>query len=190
MKRSCYVPVLLLLAAGLALVSTPLWARDPGCNIASLTLDVENLPPGWESPWVVVPPALETLGAKDGDGRYMENGQSTASHTVSQYSGSWLAVFHLWFERETFFPSVGWDWSDLERIEFRRIFADEYRVQCGESNMQHLDTRCTAILRYGPYISDFTSNIREGAMSVDDFEEIVLKIDGMFRSCIQPHADD
>ena len=79
------------------LITACLWVgvrqENPKCDFDSLFLDVEEMPVGWEVKWVVLPPALDRLGAQQAQEFFMENGLNTASHTIYRYSNRWLAVF-------------------------------------------------------------------------------------------------
>lgn len=182
-KKLCIVAALFLAISIAACVLTIARRENPKCSINSLVLDEEGMPEGWSNKWGVLPPALEPLGAQQAYRMIMQNGNETAGHTVYQYSNRWLAAFHVWFDREMFFPSVGWDWSELQGASSLPLHADQWQIKCGDSNYPSLGNSCTAVLRYGPYISDFGSSIQEGVMSTEEFIEIVLKIDELFSSC-------
>jgi hypothetical protein len=183
-KKLCIVAVLFLAISVAACILAITRKESSKCSINSLIVDEERMPEGWSNKWGVLPPALELLGAQQAYCMIIQNGNETASHTVYQYSNAWLAAFHVWFDRETFFPSVGWDWSDLERANDLSLHADQRQIKCGTGNYPLLGDQCTAILRYGTYVSDFGSSIdEEGAMSTEEFIEIVLKIDELFSSC-------
>jgi hypothetical protein len=177
--------VAVFLLAVLVVVGTLTVVRreNQKCSIDSLVLGEEGMPEGWKKEWSILPPALDTLGAQHAYSIFMQNGDETAHHTVYHYSNEWLAIFHIWFDDEVFFPTVGWDWSELEGANRLSLDADQQQIRCGDSNDPYLGSRCAAVLRYGPYISDFSSSTREGVMSTEDFEQIVLQIDDLFRLC-------
>jgi hypothetical protein len=183
--KSCTVGAFFLLLLIAACVLIAAWEESSKCGIDPLVLGEEKMPEGWKTEWVVLPPALETLGAKEACGVFLKNNDETAHHTVYRYSNRWLASFHMWFDRETFFPSVGWEWSDLEGAEALPVRADQWQVECGASNYPLLGSRCAAAFRYGPYVSDFSSSIKEGVMSTEEFTETVLRIDELFDSCTE-----
>lgn len=186
MNKKLYTVAALSLVAFIAVgVLAINWRKSPQCNIHSLILDEERMPEGWKNQWAILPPALETLGAQHAYSIFMQNGNATAHHTVYQYSSRWRAVFHIWFEKEIFFPSAGWDWSELTEAGNLSLHADHRQIRCGNGNHLYLDNRCTAVFRYGFYISDFSSSVQEGVMSIDDFKEAVLKIDELFSSCAE-----
>lgn len=143
------------------------------------------MPEGWEVKWAVLPPALDSLGAQQAQSVFMENGLNTASHTIYRYSNRWLAAFRVRLHREVFFPSSGWDWSELAQSQNLPLQADDRQIRCGEGTLPILGNRCGAVLRYGPYLSDFSSSMEQGVMSIGEFEQIVLKIDDLFSSCLK-----
>lgn len=157
------------------------------CNIESLVLDEGNSLKGWrrgdEELYPMFLPVQDRLGAQQAFSNFMIRGNQEIGHTVYQYSNSWLAKSHLWLDREIFFPSVGWEWSEMKDTSPLSLRADQIQIQCGKSNLQYLDDGCVAVIRYGPYISDFTAFTQEGGMSTEEFKEFVLKVDELFRSC-------
>lgn len=184
MKRKSVIAVALFLVVSIAAcVLTFGSVENPKCSIISLVLEEEMMPEGWRNKWAILPPALDTLGAQEARRMIMQKGDGAAGHTVYQYSNRWLATLHFRFEKELFFPSVGWKWSRLEGVNSLPLHADQLQLKCGDSNDPHLGNSCTAVLRYGPYISDFSSSIQEGVMSTEEFKEIVLKIDELFSLC-------
>ena len=71
----------------------------------------------------------------------------------------------------------------MEGAKSLSLQADQRQIKCGESDNPYLDEMCAAVLRYGPYISDFSASIQEGTMSTEEFKQVVLEIDEIFRSC-------
>ena len=145
------------------------------------------MPEGWRNDLGFLPPALDALGAQEAFLMTMESDEGGAiSHTVYRYRNKWLATFHFWFDRAVFFPSVSTDWSELEQANRLPLHADQQQIQCGVANAPLLSDRCVAVLRYGPYISDLGSSVGEsGDIGIEEFMEIVLKIDKRFTSCAE-----
>lgn len=184
-EKSCVIAALFLMLPIAACVLITAWEESPKCSIEPIVLGEEEMPEGWETEWAIRPPALEKLGAQEAYGIFMQNNDGTAHHTVYRYSNRWLAAFHMWFDRETFFPSAGWEWSELNRTRTLPVHADQWQVKCGVGNYPLLGKRCAAALRYGPYVSDFSSSIQEGVMNTEEFTGIVLRIDELFGSCVE-----
>ena len=106
------------------------------------------------------------------------------SHAVYRYRNRWLAIFHFWFDKEVFFPSGCADWSELQEADSWPLHADQRYIRCSVATCPPLNDYCSAVLRYGLYISDFNvSTSGDGAISLEEFKEIVLKIDERFRLC-------
>lgn len=188
-KKSCMVTVLLLVLSIIVCVLTVAIKENPKCSVEFLVLDEDKMSEGWRNDLGFLPPALDALGAQEAFLMTMESDEGGAiSHTVYRYRNRRLATFHFWFDRETFFPSVGWTWKELEEANNLPLHADQQQIKCGTANpgFSLLGNQCTAVLRYGPYISDFGSSIgEEGDMSIEEFIETVLKIDERFRSCVE-----
>ncbi len=184
------IALFFLLITGCVLIITTI--EYPECNIVPLVLDEERMPGGWRRSGL----GTAFLAVQDRQVTqqayyiFMENGNGTESipphtahHTVYQYSNSWLATFYVWFEKESFFSSSGWQWSKLEGIDSLPLHADQIQIKCGDGNGPYYGDRCAAALRYGPYISDFSSSIQEEVMSTEEFKEMVLEIDELFGAC-------
>ena len=186
MKKRRYVIITLVFVFFIVACLLPIVRRgSQQCSIDSLVVDEGKMPEGWENKWTILPPALDALGAQEAYSIFMHNGNETASYAVFQYSNRWLATFHVWFDNEVFFPSVGWEWSELEGASSLPLNADQIQIKCGDSSLLHLDDRCTAVLRYGPYISNFSSSTQLGVMSTEEFKKVLLKIDDVFSSCVK-----
>lgn len=173
----------LLIVAGVLVIVRK---ENSRCSIEALAVDEKWMPEGWQNDDTfafTLLPEQNRSGAQQALYVPMDNEHYTAYHTVYLYPNKWLAVFHIWFYREKFFPSVGWEWSELEGSRNLPLHADQWQVKCGVGNYSLLGNRCAAVLRYGPYVSDFSSSIQEGVMSTEEFEEIVLEIDELFSSC-------
>jgi hypothetical protein len=184
MKRSLLLVALLLLTTCIVVgIGVVIRREKLECNVHALVLAEREMPEGWKEEWRVEPPALDRRGAKQAYGVFMQNDDETAHHTVYEYSNRTLAALHVSVDNQIFFPSVGWSWRELEGTGSLPLYADQRQIKCGHSNDPYLSDRCTAILRYGPYISDFSSTIREGVMSIDEFKQIVLRIDAQFGRC-------
>lgn len=186
-KKSCILVLALFLVFSLACVMIITGIEHPRCDITSLVLDEGNSLEGWhrgdEELYPEFLPVQDRLGAQQAFSNVMIKGNQQIGHTVYQYSNNWLAKFHMWFDRELFFPSVGWKWSEVKGVNNLSLHADQIHIYCGRSNLQYLDDGCVAVFRYGPYISDFTTFAEEGGVSTEEFEELVLKINELFRSC-------
>ena len=155
------------------------------CDLEGLLLQDNMMPLNWERLWKVLPPALPREGAQDALEVDYENQNELARHTIYRYKNGFLAFLFLRINKEVYFPSGGRTWSQLEGSEDWLLHGDERRIQCGNSNDPLLGFRCDAVLRYGQYISEFSSPIGEGGMSQEQFKAIVLAIDDRATFCLQ-----
>jgi hypothetical protein len=153
------------------------------CDIHALVLVEREMPDGWQKEWVIESPVLEQRGAGQVYRVFMRNGDKTAHHTVYKYSNRTLATLRIFVDNQLFFPSAVWTWRELEGTEGLPLCADQRQIRCGDSNDPYLGDRCTAVLRYGSYVSDFSSSVQERVMSVEEFKQIVLGIDARFCHC-------
>jgi len=190
-KRGCSVVLLLLLSAFVVCTLTIVKTEHPKCRIESLVLSEERMSGRWQifesDLWPAFLPRQDRLGAQEVYRTIMVNDDGrTIGHTVYRYRNRWLATFHFRFDRAAFFPSVSTDWSELEEVGDLSLHADQQQIQCGTANDPYLSDRCVAVLRYGSYISDFGSSIgEERDTSIEEFMEIVLKIDERFTACVE-----
>lgn len=159
--------------------------EQPKCTLDSLVLSDSDMPAGWRTQWTITPPALERKGAEQAYGITWLNDGGVAQHKIYQYSNRWLAAFHVHFNSKLYFPPGSWVWSDVEDIGQLSLQADQLWVKCGKSDDPYLDDRCAAVLRYGPYVSDFDSAMAAGKMSLEEFKQTLLKIDTLFGRCIR-----
>jgi len=184
MKRPLLLVGLLLVILCIVLgVGVAITREKLRCDVNTLVLAEGEMPEDWNLVWEIQPPALPRLGSRRAYGVFMQNGDETAHHTVYEYSNRTLAVLHITVENQTFFPSIGWNWRELEGTRGMPLCADQREIRCGDSDDPYLGSRCTAILRYGPYVSDFSSSVQEGVLSIEEFKQIVLKIDGQLCQC-------
>ena len=172
---------------GFILLTILLMFKDENlkCDVDLLVLDETKMPIGWKNKWGILPPALDTLGAEQAYGMSMEKNEEGAGHTVYKYRNKWLAIFYLRFNKEIYFPSMGWNWSELKEAKNLPLQADQIQIKCGDSNYKYLDDGCSAVLRYGSYISDFGLSRKDDKIPTEEFIDIVLKIDEQFRQCKQ-----
>jgi len=91
----------------------------------------------------------------------------------------------LRINNEVFFPSGLRTWLKLKESEDWLLNGDEVKIQCGDSDDPLLGFRCDAVIRYGQYISKFSSPIEKGVMSQEEFKATVLAIDDRIASCLQ-----
>ena len=184
-KKSWMIAVLLPLLPVVACALTLVIGEHPECSVEFLVLNEDKMSGGWRNDLGFLPPALPALGAQEAFRMVMKSDDGgTIGHTVYRYRNSWLAAFHFWFDRAVFFPSACTDWSDFQEANDLPLHADQQQIKCGIATCSPLADYCSAVLRYGPYISDFDSSIgEEGDMSIEEFIETVLKIDERFRSC-------
>ncbi len=183
-KKSCIIAVLLVLP--IVVCALPFVIREhPKCSVEFLVLDEDKMAGGWRNDLGFLPPALDALGAQEALLMTMKSDDNGAiSHAVYRYRNRWLAAFHFWLDGRGFFPSVSMHWSELEQADRLSLHADQQWIQCGISDDPILGDMCVAVLRYNSYISDFSAlTSGEGAISLEEFEEIVLKIDERFRLC-------
>lgn len=186
-KSSILLVLILFVIFVMACVAIITGMEYPKCDIESLVLDEDKGLEGWQRGDEELYPTFllvqDRLGAQQAFSNFMVRGNQELGHTVYQYSNRWLAKFHMWFDREIFFPSVGWEWSEMKGASNLSLHADQIHAQCGRSNLQYLDDGCVAVVRYGPYISDFTTFTQKEGMSTEEFKEFLLKIDELFRRC-------
>lgn len=189
MKKKSYtigVPLLLLIVSCML---TLVASDRPKCSVKFLILSEERMSGRWQISdrdlWPAFLPIQDRLGAQEAYAIIMVNDEGgSIGHTVYRYRNRWLAIFHFWFDGAVFFPSISTDWSELQEANNWSLHADQQYIRCGVATSPHLDDYCSAVLRYGPYISDFdASTSGEGGISLEEFEEIVLKIDEQFRLC-------
>ena len=161
------------------------FSQKTECDLESLILQDNMMPPQWERLWRVLPPALPKDGAQDALEVVYENQNEMASHTIYRYKNGLLAFLLHRINNEIFFPSGLRIWSQFEGSDYWLLNEDEDRIQCGDSDDPLLGYRCDAVVRYGPYISEFSSPIEEGIMGQEEFKAIVFAIDERIASCIQ-----
>ena len=160
-------------------------SQNAKCDLESLVLQDNIMPLKWERLWKVLPPALPKDGAQDALEVVYENRNEMASHTIYRYKNGLLAFLFLRINNEIFFPSGLTIWSELEGSDCWLLHGDEAQIRCGDSDDPFLGSQCDAVIRYGPYISEFSSPLEEGIMSQEEFKAIVLAIDDRIASCIQ-----
>ncbi|MBC7227544.1 MAG: hypothetical protein H5T61_09965 [Thermoflexales bacterium] len=158
------------------------------CTTKFLTLNEEQMVGQWrvsDPLWPAFLPIQDRLGAQEVYRIILVNNDGgTIGHTVYRYCNRWLAAFHFWFDKAVFFPSISTEWSELQEANHWPLHADQRDVRCGVAIDPPLEDKCSAVLRYGVYISDFdASTSGAGAVSLEEFREIVLKIDERFQLC-------
>ena len=152
------------------------------CDLAAVTLTAEAMPDGWVQKWVVLPLVLDTRGASDAYNVVLEKQGEISQHTVYRCADERAARALLRSSRYWFFPS-GWAWEEASGAENLSLHADRQIIKCGESGDPYLGTMCTAVLRYGRYVSDLTVPIQEGVMTREEFFRLVQHIDATFQKC-------
>jgi hypothetical protein len=160
-------------------------SQSAKCNLESLLLQDNMMPDNWKRLWRILPPALPKEGAVDALKVVYENGNEIAQHTIYRYKNSLLTFLFLRINNQLFFPSGSWRWSDLAGSEDWGLNDDGGRIRCGDSDDPFLGDLCVAVIRYGPYISEFSSPIEEGVMSHEEFKALVVAIDEQIASCIR-----
>ena len=184
MKKTIFIVALLLfLVCVVTSIGVVVRREILACDVQSLVWAEGEMPEGWEEAWKAEPPALDRMGAGQVYKVFMQSGDETAYHTVYEYSNRTLAALHIFVDNEVFFPSVGWNWGEMDDTGNQHLCADQHKIRCGHSNDPYLSDRCTAVLRYGPYISDFSSSVQGGFMSKVEFKRIVLRIDARLCHC-------
>lgn len=161
--------------------------ENPQCSLENLILEDEMMPAGWQRFGWVSPPALPDLGARDARSVIYEKENAIAHHQVYQYKNQMVASLSLRINNQVFFPSSSssWIWSDLEGSDNWGLSGDVERIRCGISDNPLLGYNCGALIRYGLFISDFSSPVGEGIMSQEEFKSIVIAIDDSFSSCLK-----
>jgi len=158
--------------------------QKPKCALENLILQDDMMPSEWERLWRVLPPALPTDGATDALEVDYESGNNRASQTIYQYKNEFLAFFFLRFNDQVLFPTAWIKWTNLNGSESWDLNGNENRIRCGESQYPVIGYRCSAVVRYGQFISQFSTPIIEGNMSAEQFKSIVLAIDDQISTCI------
>jgi len=161
--------------------------ENPRCSLENIILNDDLMFLGWQRFGWVSPPALPGLGSQDALGVIYEKENAISHHSVYQYKNQLLASLSLRINNQVFFPSSSssWIWSDLEGSDDWVLCGDEVKIQCGNSDDPLLGDRCAAVIRYGLFISDFSSPIEESVMNQEQFRKIITSIDNNFASCPQ-----
>jgi len=155
------------------------------CNLEDLIVQDKMMPSEWKRLWRVLPPALPKHGAQDALNVVYENGSEIAQHTVFRYRNGFHAFLFLRVNHQLFFPSGLRKWIDLAGSGDWGLNGDEESIRCGDSDDPQFGYKCSAVVRYGLNISDFSSPVGEEIMSQEDFKRIVISIDDRFSSCYQ-----
>ncbi len=188
-KIGCGVAVLFLVIPIVFCVFVHLWTERPRCTLPTLVLNHAQLPGEWKVSdpdlWPAFLPTQDLLGAQEAYATILANPDGgIIGHTVYRYRNRWLAAFYFWFNQAVFFASISTDWSSLEATEHLPLHADQRRIRCGIIQEPYPRDKCSAVLRYGPFISDFDLSVGEpGDLSLEAFLQIVVMIDEQFRSC-------
>jgi hypothetical protein len=185
MKQKWYIIVTsVLLLSCVACTVTFSREETPPCDITSLILEQEMILEGGESDLgYVFLLEQDSLGAQRAYNIYVKKQDVSAHHTVYQYANQSQAKLHFATENYQFFPA-GWQWVDLGDAGSLALHADEWQMKCGETDDPGLSPkRCTAILRYGVYVSRFSTSISPGIVEIEDFEYLVAEIDNRFENC-------
>lgn len=178
--------VVFFLMACLTLLGVVLFLpQNNRCDLDRLIVQDNMMPTAWKRRWQVLPPALPKEGAQDALNVVYENGSEIAQDTIYRYKNTAVAFLYFRINNQLYFPSGLWRWSDLAGSVDWRLNGDESRIQCGDSDDSLLGYLCVAVVRYGSYISVFSSPIEEGTMSTQEFNSIVVDIDNQITSCIQ-----
>lgn len=108
-----------------------------------------------------------------------------AGHTVYRYQNRWLAAFFFRYNQPIYFPSGLPPTAPVAGSEDWRLGGDSQAIQCTIPDRVTVGTlpRCTAVIRYGLLISDFSTPIGEPFMSEEQFRTLVQLVDERFRSC-------
>ena len=113
------------------------------------------------------------------------NDYKIAHHTVYRYWNGIYAtmLFYLWNER-AFFPLGEWNWYALDESKDWKLKGNVLAIKCVESDWDLMGSSCAASVRHGPYLSNFTTPIKKGAMSQKDFGDVVKAIDARIDACL------
>lgn len=182
--RKIIAAVLILLALCSLLVLVIFGYQKPKCPLENLILQDDMMPSEWGRLWRVLPPALPTDGAIDALEVDYENGNNRASQTIYRYKNEFLAFFFLRFNNQVLFPTAWIRWTNLNGSESWNLNGNENRIQCGESQYPIIGYRCSAVVRYGQFISQFSTPLVDGNMNAEQFKSIVLAIDDQISTCI------
>ena len=188
-KKSCLAVIFVLAASIGVCMLTTFWVQKPKCDLPSLLLGEAEMPPGWREQWIILPAVLALDAANGARQAYSVRleyadmpGEYGAHHTVYQYSNRVLSAFYFWLYYDR--PVIYADWPELREASKLPLHADRIQIKCRNSNDPYNGNGCAAVLRYGFYISNFGSSIEEGVMTLDEFQEIIIKIDSRFVSCM------
>jgi hypothetical protein len=184
MKKIIWIS-LSLFAICFLLVFTLYKNQQSNCPLNDLSIKDNMMPIGWNRLWSVLPPALPTDGAVDAIEIDYEYGNNRAYQTIYQYKNEFFAFFFLRFNNQLLFPTAWIKWTTLKGNENLDLNGNENRIRCGESQYPIIGYRCSAVVRYGQFISHFSTPIAEGIMSTEQFQSIVLAIDDQISTCIK-----
>lgn len=185
MKPTLKVILVIFAVSILFVFFTYFLPQETQCRLETLILTEKMMPMGWTRSGQVVPPVLPKHGAQDALGVVYENGSDIAQDKIYRYKNAVLAFFFFRVNNQLFFPSGQWRWSDLDGKDGWGLNGDQKRIQCGYSDDPLLGHLCVAVVRYGPFISEFSSPIEEGIMTYEEFKAIVHAIDEQITSCLQ-----
>ncbi|OGO71865.1 MAG: hypothetical protein A2Z37_05045 [Chloroflexi bacterium RBG_19FT_COMBO_62_14] len=181
-SRSILLLLITCAAVALALTLT----RRHSCDLDALMVEDILMPSDWLRVGRVLPPVLPKEGAHDALAVVYANDSDTAQHEVYRYATELSAFLYLRINKQVFFPSGLWYWSEMEGTGDLPLSGDEARILCARSNdptLRTVGTLCTAVVRYGPDISVFSAPLRPPELSETTFSGIVVGIDHRFESC-------
>ena len=159
------------------------------CNVRELVphelmLTVNDFPPGWSHDKLIDIPKVAGADARRdsfhyGQGKYW----LVTGHQLVVYSdtASAIAAFPIW-EKE-WYPEVG-DWRQPSAATFVPSNPkDHYRLGCTQVVLDIGDvTSCLFLQQHGRLISLITANLDPQAMTLEQFEMALARLDLRFQS--------
>jgi hypothetical protein len=177
-----------LICAALVCLAVIRGAPFDGCTPEALILTASQLSDDWHISdsdlWPAYLPEQDDLGAKEALRTLLENDSGgLVGHTVYRYRSSFLAVWRLWFDKQVHFPSACMKWETVPEIPGLSLQTDQFMLMCGTATCSETPDQCTAIVRYGNYVSELSLTVRGDTTSAEELVEFLVKIDNRVRLC-------
>lgn len=188
------VAAYLSLIMWLVIVSGCTQQPERNFTTSDLIIPIEKMPTGLEFAFEPSPMGLE-IGFGDADDTYVSFKPITskyyaASHYVLLFNNSQKA--ENWYERE--FPSefnsnsiaVDEPWqTPPELVSFKSRMADQYYVACTINNIAGPKQVCEFMAQYDEFVVIFSSGIRPGIMTIEQFKDVIGEIDQIMVTFLQ-----
>lgn len=181
---SCLVTIICL-----RLLFTVPIPRTEQVNLYNLTLSLAAFPFAteiWEGPMRMPRDPSIDLNSEDNLSVFFKLAGSNrlSSHFLYKFPNA----FRSWWEfgtahRVWFYDPNRYNWETPPGWSYQSPIADAFTFKCAEIESYSQDietltiTRCTAVARYGEFISKFSTPLVPGVMELDDVERILREID-------------